>query len=301
VHICYYDSTNGNLKYAVGRGSTWDTDIADGDQYDDVGEYCDIALNSTGLPGISYFKASAPNVWYVYFDGDDWSTPEHVEPDASPGFGYSGEYTSIKYGSNDVPHISYSGDIWQQGNTRNLKYAWRTGVPPMLWSIQVVDWAELGGYYSSLELTTDTDDAVIAYQRVNPATAIGSLWLVEQLSGWWQAPVPLVQGSGQPGAGMYTSLELGPEGRKAVVCADQTSTGPYITASDLKFRAYNDLTESWEPAQTVDDEGSYLVGFHSSLAFDPSIRSGVNCYPAISYMKRLPSSVAEYLMFARWW
>jgi len=304
VHMCYYDSTNGNLKYAVGRGDTWDVQIVDGDEYTDAGEYCDIALNSAGLPGISYFKASPRNLWYVYFDGEDWSTPEHVEPDPSEESGYSGEYTSIKYDSNDVPHISYSGDIRFNPPpiTRNLKFAWRDAQ----WLFCAPDTAGLGGYYSSLELTTATDDAVIAYQRVDPTTGIGSLWLVEQLSGFfWQAPVLLLEGSGQPGAGEYASLELDPQGREAVSYADQTSIGGDIATSDLKFTIYDELRDElgedpWVTL-TVDDEGPYLVGFYTSLAFDPTVTFTTNSYPAISYVKRQAATTMSWLMFARWW
>ncbi len=63
-HICYYDLTNGNLKYARWENSVtgWeiaivDGDVADGDGIDegDVGPYCSIDLNSAGQPAISYY------------------------------------------------------------------------------------------------------------------------------------------------------------------------------------------------------------------------------------------------------
>jgi hypothetical protein len=61
-HICYYDRTNGNLKYARWEGAGWETavvdgSLADGDAFDegDVGYYCSIDLNSLGQPAISYY------------------------------------------------------------------------------------------------------------------------------------------------------------------------------------------------------------------------------------------------------
>jgi hypothetical protein len=66
-HICYYDLTNGDLKYAQGNYhgipfqiQVVDGSLADGDGVNegDVGAYCSIDLNSAGLPGISYYDNS---------------------------------------------------------------------------------------------------------------------------------------------------------------------------------------------------------------------------------------------------
>lgn len=65
-HICYYDFTNGNLKYAQKVGAApWEFQIVDGDVTDgdginegDVGYYCSIDLNGLGQPAISYYDNS---------------------------------------------------------------------------------------------------------------------------------------------------------------------------------------------------------------------------------------------------
>jgi hypothetical protein len=66
-HICYYDLTNTNLKYAQWTAGTgWQLQVvdgvagADGDPINegDVGLYCSIDLSPTGLPVISYYDNS---------------------------------------------------------------------------------------------------------------------------------------------------------------------------------------------------------------------------------------------------
>jgi len=66
LHLCYYDYTNGNLKYAQKVGAAaWEFQIVDGDVADgdginegDVGYYCSIDLNGLGQPAISYYDNS---------------------------------------------------------------------------------------------------------------------------------------------------------------------------------------------------------------------------------------------------
>ncbi len=62
-HLCYYDTTNGDLKYAYYNGISWFFDIVDGYDADpaqagDKGLFCSIDLNRIGQPGISYYDAS---------------------------------------------------------------------------------------------------------------------------------------------------------------------------------------------------------------------------------------------------
>lgn len=55
-HVCYYDETNGNLKYALWDGAWTLIDVVD--TIGNVGMYCSIDLNAAGQPGISYYDAS---------------------------------------------------------------------------------------------------------------------------------------------------------------------------------------------------------------------------------------------------
>jgi hypothetical protein len=56
VYVSYYDVSNGDLKVAVRSSSgTWSSHRVDG-QNADLGLYTSIALDSDGLPGVSYFQ-----------------------------------------------------------------------------------------------------------------------------------------------------------------------------------------------------------------------------------------------------
>ncbi len=58
VYVSYYDATNGDLKVAVrGTDGKWSSHKVDG--IGDVGLYTSIAVDSDGLPGISYFMKAA--------------------------------------------------------------------------------------------------------------------------------------------------------------------------------------------------------------------------------------------------
>jgi hypothetical protein len=67
IHVCYYDYTNGNLKYARFQGAgPWETAVVDGAatidgdpvNEGDVGLYCSIDLDPAGNPAISYYDNS---------------------------------------------------------------------------------------------------------------------------------------------------------------------------------------------------------------------------------------------------
>lgn len=163
IHIVNYNADDDCLYYIVGTSGDWEDPVeVPDDQNDDFGQYCDIALNSNGEPGISFHNLSELTLMYATYDGQDW-TVERVEPDSQPQPGYYGEYTSIKFKSNGVPCISYSGLINSSPATRRLKYAYRTGGNP-LWEREFAQSADFGGYYSSLEF--DSNDVPIIMHRI---------------------------------------------------------------------------------------------------------------------------------------
>lgn len=61
-HLCYYDATNGDLKYAFWDGS-WSYEVVD--NAGDVGAFCSLALNSAGEPAISYYDATGHDLKYA--------------------------------------------------------------------------------------------------------------------------------------------------------------------------------------------------------------------------------------------
>ncbi|MBI4374439.1 MAG: hypothetical protein HY542_06145 [Deltaproteobacteria bacterium] len=59
LHICYYDSTINDLKYATDYSGSWTTVTLDSSG--DVGNYCDIAIDSNDRLHISYYDATNGN------------------------------------------------------------------------------------------------------------------------------------------------------------------------------------------------------------------------------------------------
>ena len=62
AHISYYDSTNGNLKYATNASGSWEAETVDSSGI--VGKYTSIALDSSGNPHISYYDDTNDNLRY---------------------------------------------------------------------------------------------------------------------------------------------------------------------------------------------------------------------------------------------
>ena len=70
-HISYYDSTNGDLKYARYNGSVWQIERVDSTE-DDVGGYTSLALDSNNQPNISYSDFVNGDLKYARYNGSVW-------------------------------------------------------------------------------------------------------------------------------------------------------------------------------------------------------------------------------------
>lgn len=77
--ICYYDKTNGDLKYAKWNGISWSSYTID--TCGREGGYCAIAVDKKGYPHISYYtgnsysdKPEDKKLKYAKFDGVLWTT-----------------------------------------------------------------------------------------------------------------------------------------------------------------------------------------------------------------------------------
>ncbi|HPQ05456.1 MAG TPA: hypothetical protein PKZ88_08340, partial [Methanothermobacter sp.] len=71
-HISYYESTNGNLKYARWNGTAWE--ITTVDSTGDVGLYTSIALDTNNYPHISYYRGGflTGDLKYARWNGTAW-------------------------------------------------------------------------------------------------------------------------------------------------------------------------------------------------------------------------------------
>ncbi|MEW6172725.1 MAG: Ig-like domain-containing protein [Bacillota bacterium] len=153
IHISYYTTTSGNLKYAYFDGAAWtDTTVDGATPSIIVGEYSSIALDASGYPHISYSDRTNWDLRYAYKDASGW----HCQTvDAG---GDVGTYTSIKV-KDGCPHISYY-DITNNA----LKYACNCGSG---WNIQTVDSTGSVGTYTALDLDASGIPHISYYDATN--------------------------------------------------------------------------------------------------------------------------------------
>ncbi|MEN3045110.1 MAG: Ig-like domain-containing protein [Candidatus Hydrothermales bacterium] len=138
IYISYYDSTNGNLKYAFYDGNIWKLETVDG-EFTNVGKWTSIALGPNNLPHIAYYDVTNTNLKYAHFNGTNWVI-ETVD-----GAGVTvGQYTSIFVDQSGIPHISY----FDATNTA-LKYAYKATTN---WVVQTVDNSADVGRFTSISV-----------------------------------------------------------------------------------------------------------------------------------------------------
>ena len=115
IHISYYDSTNGDLKYATYNSDTgvWETETIDSEGI--VGSYTSIAVSRGGTVFISYYDMTNTNLKYISNISGLW---ESTTVDESTGD--VGMYSSIALDNtgNAKVGISYYDAI-----NKYLKYA----------------------------------------------------------------------------------------------------------------------------------------------------------------------------------
>lgn len=156
-----------------------------------------------------------------------------------------GRHTSLAFGPDGVPYISYS-----VGHGGELRLANWTEAGPSVTTVGG------GGRYSSLAFGADGRPAIAHYG--------GGAYYTEQTEGGW---VYTRVGSG----GEWTSLAFDPFGWPAISYYDRV-TGGNPWDGDLRFAL---RTETGWQIETPDSVGN--VGGHTSLTFDPIGN------PAISY------------------
>jgi RHS repeat-associated protein len=117
--ISYYDSTNGDLKYASWTGSAWNIQTVD--STGNVGQYTSLALDSSGNPHISYYDVTNTNLKYAKWTGSAWSLQ------TLDSTGTVGLWTSIALDSSGNPRIAY-----YDSTNANLKYAKYAPPPPVV-------------------------------------------------------------------------------------------------------------------------------------------------------------------------
>src|SRR4030042_3712719 len=170
LHISYYDSVNGNIKYAHTPNGSWS--ISTVDFNGDVGSYSSLAVNSSGFPQISYYDKTNGNLKYASFNGTTWIL-QNLDTSGDTGL-----FTSIALGQNQRPAISY-----YDNTNEYLRYGYYNGSN---WTYQTVDPDAKVGQYTSLAMTIghqprisyfDGDEANLRY-----ASWMGGYWKIETIS-----------------------------------------------------------------------------------------------------------------------
>jgi hypothetical protein len=166
-HFSYYDSTNGDLRYALRVGATSYIHVFS--STGDEGAHTSLALDSADNPHISYYDITDGDLEYAHWTGSSWVT-ETID-----SAGDVGAYTSLALDAFDNPHISYYDDT-----NDDLKYAYWTGSS---WVTATVDSIGQVGRYTSLALDTGNQPH-ISYRAVGSlryAHLTGTTWITKSL------------------------------------------------------------------------------------------------------------------------
>ncbi|MEO1263226.1 MAG: T9SS type A sorting domain-containing protein [Bacteroidota bacterium] len=241
--ICYYDVSNGDLKYARATdsaGSFWGAPITI-DATGDVGQFNSMIIVN-GNPAISYHDNGNGDLKYIRATdatGSSWGTPLTLESGTNLGLN-----TSLKI-IGGVPAISY-----RDATNGDLKYIRANNVDGSSWGLPlIVDNGSNTGWYSSLEIVSgnpaiaywnNLNDNLI-YVRANDATGSS-----------WGTPIT-VDSPGNVGAWSFLIIVNG-----------NPAIGYYDATNDhLKFiRATNANGSNWgtsiELTETVDIGGNNI-------------------------------------------
>jgi len=245
VHIAYYDTTLGALKYATNASGSWVSQTVDASG--NGGTYISLAVDGSGRAHISYYNTS--DLKYATNASGSWQTAI---------VDYAGEvgmYGSLALDGQSRAYISYY-DLLNTGGGRLKLATNKSGA----WETRVVDNASDVGQYSSLGLDSrgachisyfDADNGVLKY-----ATNASGSWIAGFVDN-------------ESMAGMDTSLAV--DGNDAVHISYFAELGEYAGA--LKYAT--NASGAWT-VETVDDRG--MSGMYSSLAVDSSGSAHISYY-----------------------
>jgi hypothetical protein len=289
IHISYYDSTNGDLKYAYKpSGGSWNNETID--SIGDIGGYSSIAVD--GLDGIhiSYFDYTNEDLKYAYKpSGGSW-TIEIVD-----SIGDVGRNSSIAVDGSNGVHISYRHDVFSWET--DLKYAYKPSGGS--WTNYTVDSIDNVGEYSSIDVDGAGGVHISYYDYTNTDLKYaykpsGGNWTnytadlsSDDVGRWNSIAVDSVNGvhisycvdnarelrySYKPSGGNWTNTTIDEQGNVGIgtSIAIDSGDGVHISYSsnwpniDLKY-AYKPSGGSWT-TYTVDT--SSYIGASSSIVID---------------------------------
>jgi Carboxypeptidase regulatory-like domain/Chitobiase/beta-hexosaminidase C-terminal domain len=248
-HISYYDSANGELRYATNALGSWMTIVLD---VGNVGMFSAIAVDSNGKAHISYWDAVNKNVKYATNSAGNWE----VSLLDSTGTASNG-YSSIAVDASNKVHVAYS-------SSSTLKYANNsTG----FWSIQTAD--SVGAGFPSLVIDS-SGKAHIAYN----VSAIKGVKYATNKDGSWVA-VAVATHPTDRWFGFGTSIDLDSTG-----AAHITWYQSLLTNGVFHAKRQDDGTWVWGQVATG---AAWFAGDHSSVAIDNNDSVHITHYSTNTY------------------
>ena len=293
IFVSYYDADKKDLRLAMNVGSggncgpsnTWQCQIVD--SIGDVGQYNSITTKpseSETRVFISYYNATTGALKYATgICGTTCSMTSRTIDSGNPDLFYNkGKYSSVKYDSHGLAHISYYyhnlllDDAllyahWVGGGSGNCG----TGTDANDWQCDVIQNAEGVGEYTSIDVDGDNDPTIAYYDSVNGhprvAAYVGSGGTCGPGSSWYcRSVVHPAKDTGE-----YVSLAVKNNGSPHIA---------YYNATDetLEYARWVGTGGNCGPSNTwqcdeIEDMGTSLATMDVSLALDK------NDYPWIAY------------------
>ncbi len=254
LHLCHYDSVNGDLLYARKSGGSWSYQAID--TSGDVGRYCAIVVGADNSPRISYFDSTNRALKFAFHDGIQWSNET-----ADPGPGV-GQYTSICL-NGITPIISY----YDQAN-RDLKFATKPGS----WSRIQIDTVGDVGRYTSVANSGNNQTRIAYYSDSQKQLRFAR----QQGSANWIKETP----DTATGAGLFNSLVL----------RGDLPTIAYWDSAGGRIKQAAKPSTSWA-IDTVDHSGR--AGGHLSLTLGPDDQPAISYFDTANGDLRLARRVGS--------
>jgi hypothetical protein len=270
--IAYYDMDNGDLIYGVRNVAWWDLYNVDPDYKDnDVGQFVSLAIDSLGIPHMSYFDATFGNLKYASWNPLtlEWD----IEIAGSPGD--VGMFTSLALDSNDLPYISY-----YDATNERVRMAFKTIIGA--WVRETVDYVgDPSDDKPVLEAYTSIAVDNLDFPHISYYNAtLRNLWLAS-----WNGATfdyELVDSTGE--VGFWNSLAISPLDNSRHICYYDKTNGDLRYA----FSVFNGVSWDWYyqlvdggPLDDNTDVGQFCsIGFLNGLNVDGSYRVGISYYSA---------------------
>lgn len=258
--IFYTNGGIGILKHIYStssNASTWSTPSDVNYYFRDVGQATSLALNTIGVPFISYLDSTVGQLKHARAYGMIWDR-DFVRTDGLN----TGLYSSIDLSGEYIPHIAY-----YEQNNGNLWYASWTG---SAWSSLKIDHANDVGRYVSLEIDPLQVPHISYYDATNRDLLYATYDVVS--SSWVTTTVDTLDNTG-----MFTSITVNAANLPYISYYDYTGG-----SLNMAFKSPTTLTWVIQPIDNVGRVDELDVGITSSIAIDGAGRPNISYYDILN-------------------